>query len=556
MQTINGNIKYFKVIGGLHGVSVVFPRLQDVIDYEEKRIKVNHGYPRFVTHPAIRIIEDKFKRKFNSLKSISCDTYESAIYLVIDYFCKKGINFYIRDNLSMKIINYFISKLSNIINLTDSAEADILIINVNDSVKINESDNNKIKIGLIESIALLENKESLINEYDIVIIKNNIYNIGVILIYNEIFQDLDIYRRHCGFLVNSRKISSNSIVTNNIKIRIKANLTENLLDLEKIKFGYCYLYPSGMAAVFISIISLISSNRPKIIALGSLYTDTLSILEKWTKRYNTITSVIIRKDIYKNLEQEIDEHTAAILFEFPSNPLIRLVDVEKIIVLAHKYNVRVIIDNTIATPYNFNPFNYNADLVIHSTTKFLNGKNNHLGGALLLKDPQLNKRIIELNKVLKIEMNSNDMRVLNKNLRDFEKRMEIINYNTLKIADFLTSHYNVRKVYYPLLPNDSDYELAKKYLRGGSGLISFILKNSSKEVAEIFYDNVGAPILKGPSLGSEKTLLSPYVMMAHYEDPEEKLKEMGFDFYLMRMSIGIEPVNEIIESLNKALESI
>ena len=153
-------------------------------------------------------------------------------------------------------------------------------------------------------------------------------------------------------------------------------------------------------------------------------------------------------------------------------------------------------------------------------------------------------------------MDFNDIKTLSRNIRKFEERMSKINSNSEIIANFLSNHKAVKKVYYPTLENDPNYSLSKKYLKGGSGLLSFLLKESTKENAEKFYDNIGPPILKGPSLGSEKSLLSPYVIMAHYNESKEELNKLGLDFYLMRMSVGTEPVETILKSLKHALSFI
>ncbi len=134
--------------------------------------------------------------------------------------------------------------------------------------------------------------------------------------------------------------------------------------------------------------------------------------------------------------------------------------------------------------------------------------------------------------------------------------MEKINKNSEIVANFLNNHKLIKKVYYPSIKNDPYHLLMKKYLKGGSGLLSFVLKESTEENAMKFYDNLLPPILKGPSLGSEKTLLCPYVIMAHYNDSKEELEQLGFDFYLMRISVGIEPVGKIIRSLENALKNL
>ena len=284
--------------------------------------------------------------------------------------------------------------------------------------------------------------------------------------------------------------------------------------------------------------------------------DSLRILERWPENYNLEKTIFIRENILDNLENLIDDDTAGIIVEIPSNPLIELVDIEKIVEISHSKGVKVIVDSTVATPYNFNPLEYGVDIIVHSTTKFLSGKNNHIGGVILTNSGEISENIKEFNDITNLDMAPFDVRTLIRNLSNFEQRMRIINKNSIEIADFLNNHNAVEKVYYPTLKNSPDNLFLEKYLKGGGGLLSFTLKESSAEKATMFYDNISEPILKGPSLGSEKTLLSPYVMMAHYEDSKEELKILGLDFYLMRLSIGIEPIESIIKTLKNALEFV
>ncbi len=545
-------IKLIKAIGGFHGVSAVFPTLKDVIDYEEKKIIVNHGYPRFVTHLLVKRIESVYKKKFGALRAISCHSYESAVFLIFNYFFSKGNKIYFEDHLNSEFYNYLTSKLKNVAEKTNISEADIIFLETY-SDQIKHCPNSKVKVGLLGDNDIDENLRS---NYDILIYREEKNDIGIILIYNIRYAIFEILRRHCGFNVSSRKLCSKRRLSNELIQLSEFNLKKRITDLENGDPDHCFFYPSGMAAIFASILSLITDRRSKIIALGSLYVDTIRILEIWPNRYNRSPSVFIRDSPEMNLEKFIDKTTAGVIVEFPSNPLIQLVDIDKIVKISHSMGAKVIVDNTIATPYNFNPFHYDVDVIVHSTTKFLSGKNNHIGGVVLTKDHDCGKKIEDFNKLINIKMNYNDIRVLTRNIKKFEKRMQKINENSYRIAKFLSNHKAIKTVYYPALENNPSYALMKKYLKGGSGLLSFILIESTMENAEKFYDNLLPPILKGPSLGSEKTLLSPYVIMAHYEDPKEELERLGFDFYLMRLSIGIEDAEKIINSLNHALSFI
>ncbi|MHA2049880.1 MAG: PLP-dependent transferase [Promethearchaeota archaeon] len=516
-------LKLVKSIGGFHGVSAIFPTLKDVIDYEEKKIIVNHGYPRFVSHLLVKKIENKYKRQFDQLGAVSCHSYETAVFLVMNYFFKKDAKIFYEDPISTEIYDFLISKFPNVVQKSSYYEADILIIEIGSNRRIVHDEKN---------------------------------DVGIILFRKIQYAIFEIIRRHYGFNISSRKLSRREPISKNLIKSQEAILKKRIADLENGDKEYCFLYPSGMAAIFSSLLSVISEKKPKLIALGSLYVDTLRILELWSENYNLSKSIFIRENFENTLTNSIDVNTAGVIFEFPSNPLIQLLDIEKIVEISHSKGAKVIVDNTIATPFNFKPFNFDADIIVHSTTKFLSGKNNHIGGVILVKDEVMGGNLKILNKLIKLDMHYNDINVLLRNVRKFETRMQVINSNTQKVAEFLNQHKSIKKVYYPCLKNSNNYDLMKRYLRGGSGLLSFVLKNSTLKNAENFYDNILPPILKGPSLGSEKTLLSPYVIMAHYDDPRTILEQLGLDFYLMRLSVGMESSDQIISSLNYALEFV
>ncbi|KKN39642.1 hypothetical protein LCGC14_0741470, partial [marine sediment metagenome] len=546
-------LKLVKPIGGFHGVSAIFPTLIDVIDYEENNVIINHGYPRFVTHPIVKIIENKYKKKFGAIGAISCHSYEAALFLVIDYFFRRGNKIYFDKGIPLEFYNMLNAKFPNLVKRSEMADANILFIKTQGEKFLNDK-KGKTVIGVLEDNNLEEDVKNL--GFNIILCHDKKHDIGVILIFSIRYAMLDILRRHCGFNVSSRKIVKKIRSSSELTKKKEYNLRERIAELEKTSPEFCFLYPSGMVAIFSSILSLLSSKRGKIIAVGSLYVDTLRILESWPKKYDLPKPVFIRDNFIENLKNCIDLNTAGVIVEIPSNPLIQLVDIGEIVRISHSKGVKVIVDNTVATPYNFNPFLYDVDIVVHSTTKFLSGKNNHIGGVLLLPGEELKERIETFNKITKLKMHFNDIKVLSRNIRRFEERMEKINKNSEIVANFLNNHKLIKKVYYPSLKNDPYHLLMRKYLKGGSGLLSFVLKESTEDNAKKFYDNLLPPILKGPSLGSEKTLLCPYVIMAHYNDSKEELEQLGLDFYLMRISVGIEPVGKIIRSLENGLKNL
>lgn len=546
-------LKLVKPIGGFHGVSAIFPKLKDIIDYEEKKIIINQGYPRFVTHPLLKKIEIKHQKRFNATGAISCCSYKAAIFLVLDYFFRQNSKLYFDENFPNELFEFLNQKFPSAIKKTDISDADVIFLAPKKG-KVDIFQEGRTIVGILgdEDLDRISNNV----KFDIMVYRDSINKIGIISFFHIRYAILEILRRHCGFNVSSRKLIRNKQPSTEIIRNYERLLKKRIADLENGYPEYCYLYPSGMAAVFTSILSLLSKERPKFIALGSLYVDTFRILEKWPQKFNLDNTIFIRDAMEENLEKSIDSKTAGVIVEIPSNPLIQLIDIKKVVDIAHSRGAKVIVDNTIATPYNFNPFDYEVDIIIHSTTKFLSGKNNHIGGVLLTMDSEIAEKVKNFNDIINLNMDFNDMKVLYRNLRNFEKRMKIINENTKVIANFLYNHDSIEKVYYPSLEGNPYHFLMKKYLKAGSGLISFVLRNSNKENAERFYDNIISPILKGPSLGSEKTLLSPYVIMAHYEDSKEELARLGFDFYLMRLSVGVEPVERIINSLKQALKFV
>ncbi len=544
-----------KPVGGYHGITIEFPTLQMNIDYEERKIRPNRGYPRFVQHPQVRILEEKAKEEYHGSSAIAFTSAESCLYTVTDCFFNKDVKgIYIDDGLPKKIYSFLVESANEIIHQTTKEKAQIAIRNINASKNKPKKIEGSYTIGFSKGNIKSKDYSS---EYDAIIWGHPIESLGVLVLYNKDYEIYDLLRRHTGFNLSSRKaqriIRRKSCPTFEFDL-----LKKKIASLEKTDGENCLLYPSGMAAIFSSIITCWKPNRPKMIMIGSAYVDTLCILEKWPSRRGTLQAVFIDDtDDIERLKDEVDLETSAIITEIPTNPLLQVPDLGKIVSIAHRKGARLIVDSTIATPYNINPFNYEADIIVHSTTKFLNGLNNHMGGVSLTRDPELLSKLKKFQALTNSYMDPEDAIVLEKNLKGFKKRMEIINKNAVKIADYLNQNPKIGKVYYPGLKNHPDHVVAKKYLpKGYSGLMSFVLKNSNRDNADAFYDNLEHPIIKGPSLGAEQTLLCPYTILAHYNDPPEKRKKMGLDLYLFRISIGIERPNNIIASLDKAFKNV
>jgi cystathionine beta-lyase/cystathionine gamma-synthase len=539
-----------KPVGGYHGITIEFPTLQMNIDYEEKKIRPNRGYPRFVQHPQVRILEEEAKKEYHGLSALAFTSAESCLYTVIDGFFSKDVKgIYLDDGLPQTIYNFLVESAGEITSQTTKENAQIAVKNINSNKNCSKKIEGSYTIGFSKSKIKAKDYSS---EYDVIIRGHPSESLGILVSYKNDYEIYDLLRRHTGFILNSRK-AQRIVRKKSCPKFYFDHLKNKIAGLEKTNGENCLLYPSGMAAIFSSIIACWKSNRPKLIMIGSAYVDTLCILEKWPSRRGSInTKFIDDTNNIEKLKDEVDLKTSVILSEIPTNPLLQVPDLRRIADIAHRKGTKLIVDSTIATPYNINPFNYEADIIVHSTTKFLNGLNNHMGGISLTRDPELLLKLQKFQALTNSYMDPEDAIVLEKNLKDFKKRMETINKNAVKIANYLNQNPKVGKVYYPGLKSNPDYAVAQKY----SGLMSFVLNNSNRENADAFYDNLGHPIIKGPSLGAEQTLLCPYAILAHYNDPPEKRKKLGLDLYLFRISIGTERPNNIIASLDKAFENV
>ncbi|HEY1405098.1 MAG TPA: PLP-dependent aspartate aminotransferase family protein [Spirochaetota bacterium] len=320
---------------------------------------------------------------------------------------------------------------------------------------------------------------------------------------------------------------------------------------------HTYLFSSGMGALFAALYSAFREEKPGAIIVGNPYVDSIQLFSKYLTRKGFSAPKVVSDALA--FEKTLDDATGIVYLEVPTNPLLRVADLERIVSAAHARGIVVLVDSTIASPFNISPFEFGADLIMHSTTKFLNGHNDHMGGVLLINpSSQLVSpaRVRDFVHRTGSVLDPEEGKILLSHLDGFESRMEIINRNTLLVARYLSSHPAIEHVYYPLLESHPDFDLARKYLvRGASGVVSFTLSESSLECARLFYDNCTIPG-KGPSLGAEETLLCPITLLTYFFADDAMLQAMGLDRYLMRLSVGVEDPYVIIAQLEAGLRAI
>jgi cystathionine gamma-lyase len=322
-----------------------------------------------------------------------------------------------------------------------------------------------------------------------------------------------------------------------------------LASLEEAQYGICF--SSGMGAI--SALMNYFEKRDHVVASDDLYGGTYRIFEKVFKSYGLEFTYVDAANL-ANIERAIRPNTKLIFLETPTNPLLKIVDLAGASKLAHSRNIIVAVDNTFATPYWQNPLNFGADVVLHSTSKYLGGHCDVVGGAILTSNDKIYERVKFCQNAVGSVPGPMDAFLVLRGVKTLALRMERHEANAGEIARFLKSHPKVKKVYYPGLAEHPGHEIAKKQMRGFGGMISFEVKGGleeSKRVcerAEIFS--------LAESLGGVESLIEHPALMTHASVPREVREEKGISDSLIRLSVGIEDGEDLIADLEQALAGI
>ena len=325
-------------------------------------------------------------------------------------------------------------------------------------------------------------------------------------------------------------------------------LSKKIADLENCEAAL--LFGSGIAAIFTSLFSFLKS-EDHVIFQGSIYGGTLNLVIKEFKKFNIEYSLVDSFDI-KEYEMEIKENTKIIFIESPSNPLLKVIDLQAISNLSKKYNLISIIDNTFSSPINQNPSDFGIDIIIHSATKYLGGHSDILAGALASTKSNIDK-IIESSINYGGNLSEYTVWLLERSIKTLSLRVNKQNENALKVAEYLLNHKKVNAVHYPGLKTHPDYELSSKQMKGFGGMLSFELSNL--EEAVLFTRKIKL-IKSAMSLGGvESTICSPS-LTSHSKISKEERENLGIFDGLLRFSVGIEDHNDIINDLKQAFSKI
>jgi len=315
------------------------------------------------------------------------------------------------------------------------------------------------------------------------------------------------------------------------------------------------LHSSGQAAMSTLFLSNLSAGDT-LISHYSLYGGTQELMQKILSEAGIKTILIDVRDL-KLLEKTIQENITVKLIhlETPANPTLQCVDIEAICLLAHKKDIKVSVDNTVATPYLQQPFALGADFVFHSATKFLNGHGSAINGVLLGKDLAfMQSKVWKWHVLLGGNSNAFDSYLLIQGMKTLEIRMDRHCSNTVKVAAFLDNHNAVEKVNYTGLASHPDHDIAKKQMKQHAPLISFELKGGI-EAGKTFIDALEV-CTRAVSLGTVDTLVSHPASMTHYGISREERIKYGITDGLIRMSVGIENFEDLEADLTQALAKI
>src|SRR5690625_1098401 len=318
-----------------------------------------------------------------------------------------------------------------------------------------------------------------------------------------------------------------------------------IADLEKGTRGFAFA--SGMAAI--TAVMMLFKSGDHIIVTDDVYGGTYRLMTKILDRQKISASFVDTSEP-SNLEEAILPNTKAVLVETPTNPLLKITDLQKVAEITNKNDLLLIVDNTFSTPYWQTPIEQGANIVLHSATKYLGGHSDLVAGLVVTNDQNLGQEMHFIQNATGGVLSPHDSWLLIRGIRTLGIRMEEIEKNSNQIANYLLNHPNVSKVYYPGLIDHPYRNIHSKQSDGFGGMISFVVENEEKALDVL--DKVRYFTL-AESLGAVESLISLPAKMTHASIPRDRRLEVGIADGLIRISVGLEDVDDLIEDLDQAL---
>jgi len=311
------------------------------------------------------------------------------------------------------------------------------------------------------------------------------------------------------------------------------------------------LFSSGMAAVTTTLLMLLSAGT-HVVMTDDCYRRTRQFVTEFLKRYD-IDATLVPMGDYEALEAAIQPNTRVIVSESPTNPYLRIVDIPRLVEIAHRHQVKTIIDSTFATPINQRPLEYGVDFVMHSATKYLGGHNDLLAGVVVGSD-YLIGGLRDVQGMMGAVNDPHSAYLLLRGLKTLGLRVDRHNDTAMQVAQYLEGHPRVERVFYPGLPSHPDHKTAKEQMDGYGGVVSFELA-ADLETTGKFVDALEIPYI-GPSLGGVESLVIQVAQATYYELSSEERAALGISDTLVRLAVGIEDANDLIADLEQALARV
>ena len=325
-------------------------------------------------------------------------------------------------------------------------------------------------------------------------------------------------------------------------------LEESLASIENGARGLAF--SSGLAAT--DCLLRMFKAGDEIIAMDDLYGGTYRLFTRLYKDSGIIFHFVDMNDMEK-FQSLINGNTKLVWVETPTNPLMKLADIADIAKITKKHNILFAVDNTFATPYLQKPLDLGADIVMHSATKYLGGHSDVIAGALIIKDKALGEELHFKQFATGATLGPLDSFLVLRGIKTLHLRVQRHCENGGKVAEFLDNHPLVERVYYPGLASHPYHEIAKKQMSGFGGMVTFTFKSGKKEDAIKFLENLKVFTL-AESLGGVESLANHPALMTHASIPEDKRKEVGITDDLVRLSVGIEDIEDLLLDIEQALK--
>ena len=313
----------------------------------------------------------------------------------------------------------------------------------------------------------------------------------------------------------------------------------------------CVLFDCGMSAVCATILSLCSQGQHLVIT-DDAYKQTLNFVTNVMPRFG-ITATVVPMGDYQAMASAVTGNTVMVISESPTNPYLNIADVDEVVRIARRHNIVSVIDSTFATPYNNRPLDQGIDIVIHSTTKYLAGHNDVLGGAVL-GSMTVTEPMYQWRRVTGGVIDPMSCYLLIRGLKTFGVRMERLNNTAQHVAEFLEKHPKARRVYYPGLASHRHHDLARRQMKGFGAVVTFEIDGDLDQTLK-FLDGLKMCML-GPSLGGPETLVTHPALNSYYNVSREERYRLGIIDELVRLSAGLEDPRDIIADLERGFANM